>query len=103
MTWLMLKAPITTAADNIHTYHTFSLFFREKEKIRLDISCQPSTRHMKHQALFSSKDKEENKVSSAVIFVWRFKFCPRTGNLCESVTNGAWHTPTMTHMQPFPE
>ena len=29
---------------------------------------------MKHQALFSSKDKSKNiKVLSAVIFVWRFK------------------------------
>ena len=29
---------------------------------------------MKLQALFSSKDKsKKNKVSSAVIFVWRFK------------------------------
>ena len=29
---------------------------------------------MKHQALFSSKDKaKKNKVSSAAIFVWRFK------------------------------
>ena len=29
---------------------------------------------MKHQALFSSKDKSKKiKVSSAAIFVWRFK------------------------------
>ena len=29
---------------------------------------------MKNQALFSSKDKSENiKMSSAAIFVWRFK------------------------------
>ena len=29
---------------------------------------------MKHQALFSSKDKiKKNKVSSAAIFIWRVK------------------------------
>ena len=29
---------------------------------------------MKHQALFSTKDKrKKNKMSSAAIFVWRFK------------------------------
>ena len=48
---LTLKAPIRTAADDIHKY--FSLFFREK---RLDVSCESSARqriHMKNQALFS--------------------------------------------------
>ena len=54
------------AADDIH-FHCFP------DKIRLDISCQSSARqriHRKHQALFSSKDKSnnKNKVSSAVIF-----------------------------------
>ena len=47
------------------------------EKIRLDISCEPSARqriHMKNQALFSSKNKgKQIKVLSAAIFVWRFK------------------------------
>ena len=52
---LTLKAPITTAADDIHEYffHCFS------EKIRLDVSSESSARqriHMKNQALFSSKD-----------------------------------------------
>ena len=28
---------------------------------------------MKNQALFSSKDKKKIKMSSAAIFVWRFK------------------------------
>ena len=45
-----------TAADDIHKY----FFKRFSEKIRLDISCESSARqriHMKHQALFSSKDK----------------------------------------------
>ena len=47
------------------------------EKIRLDISCETLARqriHMKHQALFSLKDKSKKiKVSSAAIFIWPFK------------------------------
>ena len=38
-------------------FHCFS------EKIRLDVSCESSARqriHLKHQALFSSKDKSKN-------------------------------------------
>ena len=70
---LTLKAPITTAAEDIHL-----IFFQWlSEKIRLDVSAESSARqriHMKHQALFSSKSKsKKNKVSSAAIFVWRFK------------------------------
>ena len=61
VTIITLKAPITTVADDIH-----------KGKIRLDISHESSARqriHIKHQALFSSKDKsEKHKVSSAAIF-----------------------------------
>ena len=70
---LTLKAPITTAEDNIHKcfFHCFS------EKIRLDISSESSARqriHMKDQALFSSKDKSKKmKMSSAAIFVWRLR------------------------------
>ena len=70
---LTLKAPITTAADDIHKYffHCFS------EKIRLDVSSESSARqriHLKHQALFSSKDKSKKiEMSSAAISVWRFK------------------------------
>ena len=55
-----LKVPITTAADDIHKYFS--------EKIRLDISCESSTGqriHMKHQALFSLRDKSKEIVSSA--------------------------------------
>ena len=55
---LTLKAPITTAADDIHTY--FFIFF--SEKIRLDVSSESSARqriHMKNQASFSSKDKSK--------------------------------------------
>ena len=51
-----IKAPITTAADDIYKY--FFIVF--SEKIRLDISCESSARqriHMKNQALFSLKDK----------------------------------------------
>ena len=46
--FLTLKAPITTAADDIHKY--FSLFL---EKIRLDVSSESSAKqriHMKKQA-----------------------------------------------------
>ena len=54
---LTLKAPITTAADDIiFFFHCFS------EKIRLDVSSESSARqriHMKNQALFSSKDKSK--------------------------------------------
>ena len=52
---LTLKTPITTAADDIHKYffHCFS------EKIRLDVSGESSARHMKNQALVSSKDKSK--------------------------------------------
>ena len=55
---LSMKAPITTAADDIYKYffHCFS------EKVRLDVSSECSARqriHMKNQALFSSKDKSK--------------------------------------------
>ena len=53
--FLTLKAPITTAADDIHKY-----FFNFSEKIRLDASSESSARQriqLKHQALFCSKDK----------------------------------------------
>ena len=55
---LTLKAPITTAADDIHKYF-FHCFL---EKIRLDVSSESSARqriHIKNQALFSSKDKSK--------------------------------------------
>ena len=54
---LTFKAPITTAADDIHNiFHCFS------EKIRLDVSSESSARQripMKNQALFSLKDKSK--------------------------------------------
>ena len=57
--YLTLKAPVTTAADNIYKYflHCFS------EKIRLDVTSESSARqriHKKNQALFSLKDKSKN-------------------------------------------
>ena len=54
-----LKAPIRTAADDIHTYF-FIVFF--SEKISLDVSTESfawQRIHLKHQALFSSKDKSK--------------------------------------------
>ena len=61
--FLTLKAPITTAADDIHK----SFFIVFSEKIRVVVSSKHS---MKNQALFSSKDKSKKiKMSSAAIFV----------------------------------
>ena len=54
---LTLKAPLTTAADDIHKY-----FFIVFQKISLGVSSESSARqriHLKHQALFSSKDKSK--------------------------------------------
>ena len=65
-----LKAPIMTAADDSLKY--FFIVF--SEKIRLDISCESSAVqriYMKHQALFSSKDK--NRENKSVVFAWLFK------------------------------
>ena len=73
---LTFKAPITSAADDI-LVTVFFFFIVFSEKIRLDVSSESSARqriHLKHQALFSSKDKsKKNKMSSAAIFVWPFK------------------------------
>ena len=55
---LIIKAPITTAADDIHKY----FFIAFSEKISLDVSCESSARQrirMKNQALFPSKDKSK--------------------------------------------
>ena len=68
---ITLRAPITTAADDINTYISIVVFFREK--IRLGIPCEYSARQMiytKHYALFSSKDKRKKR-SSGEIFIWR--------------------------------
>ena len=57
---LTLKAPITTAADNIFFIYFFFYF---SEKTSLDISCELSawqTIHMKCQDLFSLKNKKKN-------------------------------------------
>ena len=63
--------------------NTLSLF---SEKIRIDISCESSAAkqriHMKHQNYFLRKIKaEKTKVSSAAIFVWRFKGYCSLGDL----------------------
>ena len=73
---------LTLKRSHIHKYF-FTVFFLlfSSENIRLGISCEPSANlkiHMKHQTLFSLKDKSNNnnnnnKVSSAAFFVWRFK------------------------------
>ena len=58
---LTLKAPITTAADDIHIYKEI-FFHRFSEKIRLDASSESSAKqkiHMIYQGLFSSKDKSK--------------------------------------------
>ena len=49
-----LKAPFTTAADDIHKY--FSLYFREN-KTMFQVNWQRI--HIKNQALFSLKDKSK--------------------------------------------
>ena len=52
---LILKAPITTAADDNLLFYFFS------EKTSLDISCESSAKqmiHMKCQDLFSLKNKK---------------------------------------------
>ena len=63
---LTLKAPITTAADDIHKY--FSFF---SKKIRLGISCKSSARqriHMNFKPYFLRKIKVKKiKVSSSAI------------------------------------
>ena len=59
---LTFKAPITTVADDSLEY--FFIFF--SDKIMLDNSCEYSAwqrSHMKHQALFSLKDKSKNNKS----------------------------------------
>ena len=73
---LTLKAPITTAADNILNF--FFFFFYFSKKTSLDISCEPSawqTVHMKYhdmkyQDLFFWKiKKNKNKCRLLQIFL----------------------------------
>ena len=63
-TLLTRKAPITTAADDIHkcSFFFFFFFFCFSEKIILDVISEFSARqriHSKYQALFSSKDNSK--------------------------------------------
>ena len=55
-----------TTADDIHKY--FFIVFQIK--VRLDISCEFSARkrnHMRHQALFSPKDKSIKKIKCRLL------------------------------------
>ena len=74
---LTLQVPITAEVND--SLNIFSLFF--SERIRHDISCESSARqriHMKHHALFSSKDKKEKnhsvnrciRVNVEVLYLW---------------------------------
>ena len=67
---LTIKAPVTTAADDIYEY--FFIVFQKK--IRLDISCESSAWqrfHMKHQALFPDKDKSKKIKCRLLQFLFR--------------------------------
>ena len=55
-----LKAPITTAADDILIF-----FFRENKYWQ--------TIHMKYQDLFSLKNKKQMKMWPVTNFAWRFE------------------------------
>ena len=57
---LTLKAPITTAADNIH--RQFFIVFQTKKGLMFQVN--PLQRiHMKNQALFSSKDTSKQDLA----------------------------------------
>ena len=58
-----LKAPITTAADDIHKYF-FIVFFSEKKRLYVRQRI-----HLKHQALFSSQDKSK-KLKCHLLQFW---------------------------------
>ena len=45
---------------------------------------------MKHQALFSSKDKSKNKVSSAAKFISRFRGLLHCFSTCIEITGNNW-------------
>ena len=63
---LTLKAPIRTAADDIHKY--FFIVFQ-----RFDVSSESSARqriHMQSQALFSSKDKSKTSKCRLLQFLY---------------------------------
>ena len=69
---LTLKAPITTAADDICKYFPHCI----SEKIRLDVSSESSARQsirMKNQALFSSKGKSKKLKCRLLQFLLRVK------------------------------
>ena len=59
--YLTLKAPITTAADDIHKY--FFFVFQRKKDLMFQVNPLLGRAFTKkNQALFSSKDKSTSKV-----------------------------------------
>ena len=88
---LTLKAPITTAADDIHKY-----FFIVVQRNWDDVSSDSSARwriHMKNQALFSSKDKSKKLKCRLLQFVYgalRVKLKQATNlSLCHTMFLGS--------------
>ena len=86
---LTLKAPIRTAADDIHIFfHSFS------EKIRLDVSSESSARqriHMKIQALFALKDKSKKLKCCLLQFLFgalRVNICQVPGKVLKTEAEG---------------
>ena len=89
--YLTLKAPITTAADDILKY--FHCFFLVE--IRLDVLSESSARqriHLKYQALFSWKDKSEKLKCRLQQFLFsalrvKLDFKPYLTNLITKIKN----------------
>ena len=71
--WTVYTFNPLSANHNCSRRHSKIFFHCFSKKIRLDISCQSSARqriHMKHQALFSLKDKSKKiKVWCAAVLV----------------------------------
>ena len=64
---VIVKAPITTAADDIHKY--FVIVFQRKKDLMFQVNPRQRI-HMKNQALLSSKDKSKKlKKSSAAVVI----------------------------------
>ena len=63
-----LKAPITTAADDILKFFFF-LFFKENKSWFL----ADDSHEISRLVFFDKIKKNENKMSSATNFAWRFK------------------------------
>ena len=84
---LTIKAPITSAADDV--FFSFFFIFCFSNRIGINISCEwcaKQTIHMKCQDIFSEKKKkkkkkknEKNSMLSATNFVLRLKGPPIFG------------------------